>query len=531
MNRIFKVVFNRVLGHHVVVSELARSFAKKSIKAVTAVVLAMLGTGAFTNTAMAQEDPTQASLKLNIDENGKYYIYQANSPVRYYISGAAGGGVMTESYEGKQTVIPATSDTGGSTEFKIMNVATGNTNPIGTMTINAGKNIAISKETEEYTTSNGTPGTREIAVISATHNKVTGGSATKASDTDNAVSLTLTDADNNTVPSIALENTYTTKVEIQNVEGGGKKAVFSRNDGNSYELLLSDLAGSSTDYRLVGANGETGDQASAYSVDANNKVTLKVRDTMDPEAPAENIVIEGVASTADVAAAKTEASKHTTVSVNDHTSAGNLTLTQTEATEQAGTNYDIQLSKNVDLTSEGSLTVGSTSVTGDTVTTTNVNSTNVTATTIKAGNTTINNNGMTIQNGPTITTTNVDMNNQQIHNVAAGTAAGDAVNYSQLKQTEANFDQKLNHLNGRIGEVAQDANAGIAMALAAASLPQAYLPGKSMMAVAGGTYRGEQGYAIGFSTVSDNGKWIIKANATGNSQGHYGAAVGAGYMW
>ena len=100
-----------------------------------------------------------------------------------------------------------------------------------------------------------------------------------------------------------------------------------------------------------------------------------------------------------------------------------------------------------------------------------------------------------------------------------------------MKQTEANFDQKLNHLNGRIGEVAQDANAGIAMALAAASLPQAYLPGKSMMAVAGGTYRGEQGYAIGFSTVSDNGKWIIKANATGNSQGHYGAAVGAGYMW
>ncbi|MBS7327571.1 MAG: YadA-like family protein [Oxalobacter sp.] len=147
------------------------------------------------------------------------------------------------------------------------------------------------------------------------------------------------------------------------------------------------------------------------------------------------------------------------------------------------------------------------------------------------GNTTINKDGMTIKGGPQITKNNVSMGGQQIHNVAAGTAATDAVNYSQLKQSEANFDQKLNHLNGRIGEVAQDANAGIAMALAAASLPQAYLPGKSMMAIAGGTYRGEQGYAIGFSTVTDDGKWIIKANASGNTQGHYGAAVGAGYMW
>lgn len=120
---------------------------------------------------------------------------------------------------------------------------------------------------------------------------------------------------------------------------------------------------------------------------------------------------------------------------------------------------------------------------------------------------------------------------RQITGVAAGTADTDAVNVSQLKQSEANFNQSIHHLNGRIGEVAQDANAGIAMALAAASLPQVYLPGKSMMAVAGGTYRGESGYAIGFSTISDDGKWIIKANAAGNSQGHYGAAIGAGYMW
>ena len=169
---------------------------------------------------------------------------------------------------------------------------------------------------------------------------------------------------------------------------------------------------------------------------------------------------------------------------------------------------------------------GNTTITGDTVTTNTVN-----AKTVKAGDTTINNDGVTIKNGPTITKNNVDMGGQVIHNVGRGTADTDAANVAQLKEVEASFNGKLDHLRDRIGDVAEDANAGVAMALAAASLPQAYLPGKSMMSVAGGTYRGQQGYAIGFSTVTDNGKWVIKANATGNSQGHYGAAVGAGYMW
>ncbi|MBR6000946.1 MAG: YadA-like family protein, partial [Oxalobacter sp.] len=198
----------------------------------------------------------------------------------------------------------------------------------------------------------------------------------------------------------------------------------------------------------------------------------------------------------------------------------------------------VKLSKDVNLGEGGSLTVGETKIESEKVTVgetvidkSSVKTKTVNATEVKAGGTTIRDNGLTINNGPTITTEQVNMNYQRIQHVGRAEALDDAATYGQLKEAEANFDQKLNHLNGRIGEVAQDANAGIAMALAAASLPQAYLPGKSMMAVAGGTYRGEQGYAIGFSTVSDNGKWIIKANATGNSQGHYGAAVGAGYMW
>ena len=33
------------------------------------------------------------------------------------------------------------------------------------------------------------------------------------------------------------------------------------------------------------------------------------------------------------------------------------------------------------------------------------------------------------------------------------------------------------------------------------------------------------------SAISDGGNWVIKGVATGNSKGHFGATIGAGYQW
>ena len=130
---------------------------------------------------------------------------------------------------------------------------------------------------------------------------------------------------------------------------------------------------------------------------------------------------------------------------------------------------------------------------------------------------------------------------RQIQGVAAGVVSPtstDAINGSQLYDTHqaignvANYTVNMgNQLNQRIDGVEKRSNAGTAAAMAVAGLPQAYLPGKSMMAVSGSTYRGESGYAVGFSSISDNGNWIIKGSATGNSRGHYGATAGVGYQW
>ena len=68
---------------------------------------------------------------------------------------------------------------------------------------------------------------------------------------------------------------------------------------------------------------------------------------------------------------------------------------------------------------------------------------NLTVDSVKAGETTVNTNGLTIGTGATgivLNKTNVSMGGQQIHNVAAGTVDTDAVNFSQLKETNTKIE-------------------------------------------------------------------------------------------
>ena len=74
--------------------------------------------------------------------------------------------------------------------------------------------------------------------------------------------------------------------------------------------------------------------------------------------------------------------------------------------DQAGKQFTYSLNKDVDLTKDGSLTIG------DTV---------------------INNGGMTITGGPSVTKTGINAGNKKITNVAPGTDDTDAVNVKQLK--------------------------------------------------------------------------------------------------
>ena len=115
----------------------------------------------------------------------------------------------------------------------------------------------------------------------------------------------------------------------------------------------------------------------------------------------------------------------------------------------------------------------------------------------------------------------------RITNVAAGVNPTDAVNVSQL----GGLKNDIHNMNNRLGKVNREARAGVAGANAAASLPQVYIPGKSMVAAAGGTFKGQNAFAVGYSRSSDNGKLILKLQGNANTQGDVGGGVGIGYQW
>ena len=130
-----------------------------------------------------------------------------------------------------------------------------------------------------------------------------------------------------------------------------------------------------------------------------------------------------------------------------------------------------------------------------------------------------------------LTAGGLDNGGNKITNVAEGTAPKDAVNVSQLNSAINNVNQTVVNLGNKLDEVGKESKAGTASAIAAANLPQATIPGMGMTTVGLGTYDGQSAIAVGLSKMSDNGKWVIKASATTNTQGKVGAGVGVGFHW
>lgn len=262
------------------------------------------------------------------------------------------------------------------------------------------------------------------------------------------------------------------------VEHGGKKYTVSLNENIEFtEVKTGDTTISSNGVSIAGGPSMTKDNG----INAGNKVITNVAD--------------GVNATDAVNVSQLNSrlnQSKVTVKAKEN---GNITVEQSAQTDN-GTEYTVSLNDSV-----------------------SVNEVHV------AQNVHLSSEGVRIGNsGPIIAESGIDAANRTISNVAPGVRATDAVNVAQLNTA-------VNNVFRQVHSVEKDAQAGIAMAIATAGLPQAYLPGKSMMAISGGTYRGQSGYAFGFSHVTDNGRYVIKASGSGNSQGHYGASVGMGWQW
>jgi trimeric autotransporter adhesin len=113
---------------------------------------------------------------------------------------------------------------------------------------------------------------------------------------------------------------------------------------------------------------------------------------------------------------------------------------------------------------------------------------------------------------------------RQITNVAPGKEGTDAVNVNQLAGV-------AKELGARLDGQAKDARAGSSAAMAMAAMPQAYIPGKSMLTAGAGTYAGQTALALGFTRMSDNGLWVSKLAGSVDSRGKVGFSVGFGVHW
>ncbi|MFQ3072080.1 YadA C-terminal domain-containing protein [Neisseria polysaccharea] len=106
----------------------------------------------------------------------------------------------------------------------------------------------------------------------------------------------------------------------------------------------------------------------------------------------------------------------------------------------------------------------------------------------------------------------------------------------KLKEKIDNMSsERISSIEQKVDKLDKSMNGGIAKAGAVALLPQPTYAGHSMVSASTAHYNGEQALAIGYSSLSDNGKVILKAGASFNFSGNntkkplFGAAVG--YQW
>ena len=170
--------------------------------------------------------------------------------------------------------------------------------------------------------------------------------------------------------------------------------------------------------------------------------------------------------------------------------------------DQANKQFTYSLNKDVDLTKDGSLTIG------DTV---------------------INNAGMTITGGPSVTKTGINAGNKKITNVAPGTDDTDAVNVKQLKAAktvvEAGTNVTVNKSTGANGEDVYTVNATAGGTASTESVvKKAAATGDTNIAdvsVAGGKAVNDPGaqYEVSVSknTVKDAAREAVTVNNGGNT--------------
>lgn len=475
-----------------------------------------------------------------IDNNGATLTGGSNQTVRLSNNGLDNGG---------NRITNVARATEGSDAVNLNQLDEVRNSAAAKSTVTQGKNIVVTSTANE-------DGSTNYQVATADDLDVT--SVTAGNSTLNNSGLAINDGTGNTT-AVTATGTTVTNAAGDSTSYGANGFTASDNAGNSTVV-------NQTGVSFTNSNGATGPSITAGGINAGGTVITNVASGGDIATNAANIGdIQAAAagSRTEVAAGTniTNVVKTTgengqdiyTVNANGASVSGSSAVTVTAGNKNAAnvTDYAVDLSqasKDSLVKADSAMQTVVTQIDGNNVKTVNqANNTanfvtgnnivlsndnggirvataeNIVVTSIKAGNTTLDSNGL-------------DNGGNTITNVAAGVNPTDAVNVSQLDTVDraingelVTIERNVNNLGYRIGEVEDNANAGISAAMAMSSLPQAYIAGKSMVGGGIASYNGESAVAIGVSRVSDNGRWVMKINGTADTQGNAGGAIGAGF--
>ena len=206
-------------------------------------------------------------------------------------------------------------------------------------------------------------------------------------------------------------------------------------------------------------------------------------------------------------------------------------------------NVSLKLKDNLDVQNVQARTINSKNVVADNLNTNNLNAKNVNAEKLIIGGNELGTKGLTVGD-ININENGIDAGNKPINNVADGEISPNsqqAINGRQLYPIVNQLDiqrQHIQNLDDRVGRVEQGLHkqntlrkAGNASAMATAGLLQPHKSGQSGITAAVGQYQGQTAVAVGYSALSDNGKYGVKFSINTNTQKEMGGSAGVGYFW
>ncbi|WP_063888049.1 YadA-like family protein [Burkholderia pseudomultivorans] len=118
--------------------------------------------------------------------------------------------------------------------------------------------------------------------------------------------------------------------------------------------------------------------------------------------------------------------------------------------------------------------------------------------------------------------------NRRLVNIADGVNASDAATKGQLDRAMESVDARFNDTNRAINDVAKNAYAGIAAAMAMPNMTPSQ-PGKTVVAVGAANFKSGSAIAAGATYRSRSGNWLVNGATSITSVGDVGVRAQVGY--